>query len=109
MSLIKQIIHLPGNLFQIFIKEHPRLLLYLLYNNDFWELRQSCISNKSRLKELLYNSYLQTYCSWIGLGATFDSIPMFPHGFSGIYISNSAKIGKNVVILHQVTWVQVKG
>lgn len=33
----------------------------------------------------------------------FESIPTLPHGFSGIHISNKAKIGKNVVIFQFVT------
>ena len=32
-----------------------------------------------------------------------DGIPTFPHGFSGIFVSEGAKIGKNCVIFHQVT------
>lgn len=32
-----------------------------------------------------------------------DKNPVFPHGLSVIYISQNAKIGKNVVIFHQVT------
>lgn len=30
-------------------------------------------------------------------------MPTFPHGYSGIFISESAKIGKGVTIFHQVT------
>lgn len=41
--------------------------------------------------------------SAIPLKATFDSRPIFPHGISGIYISMGAHVGKNCVILQQVT------
>ena len=37
------------------------------------------------------------------MGASFEEAPTMPHGFSGIFISNQAKIGKRVVILQQVT------
>lgn len=32
-----------------------------------------------------------------------DSIPFFLHGFTGVFISNGAKIGKNCIIFQQVT------
>lgn len=47
--------------------------------------------------------YLEQYGAWIGLGAQIDQPPILPHGLHGIFISNSAKIGKNVVIFHHVT------
>lgn len=36
-------------------------------------------------------------------GSTFESAPFFPHGIKGIFITDSAKIGKNCTILQQVT------
>ena len=51
----------------------------------------------------LYESYFEHYGAWIGLGAVFKGVPVFPHGFFGIFISNSAHIGKNAVIYQQVT------
>jgi serine O-acetyltransferase len=39
----------------------------------------------------------------IPLIARIDGMPVFPHGLSGIFLSNGAKIGKNCVIFHQVT------
>lgn len=41
--------------------------------------------------------------SYIGLGAHLEDIPIFPHGPIGVFISNSAHIGKNCVIFQQVT------
>ena len=79
------------------------MLLKLIYNDDFWRLRDSCIDKPNHKKELLYFSFLRTYGAWIGLGATFETIPVFPHDFYGIFISNRAHIGKNVVIFQQVT------
>lgn len=35
--------------------------------------------------------------------AEFAGEPFFPHGLNGIIISRKSKIGKNAVILHQVT------
>ncbi len=87
----------------LFIKEHPTLLLNVMYNGEFWKLRESCVRKPSHKKEQLYYSYLRTYGSWIGLGATFDDIPILPHWLYGIFISNQAHIGKKVVIFQQVT------
>jgi len=41
--------------------------------------------------------------SWISLDAEFNSIPLFPHGISGIYISGGVSIGHNCTIFQQVT------
>ena len=87
----------------IFIREHPFLLLGLFYNGDFWKLRESCNSKPNYRKKLLFFSFLRAYGSWIGLGATFENVPVFPHAFYGIFISDKAHIGKNVVIFQQVT------
>ena len=87
----------------VFIKEHPVLLLELFYQGRFWTLRESCISKPSRRKELLYLYYLRTHAASIGLRTKFDGIPIFPHSLSGIFISTNAHIGKNVVIFQQVT------
>ncbi len=39
----------------------------------------------------------------IPIEAQIDSLPIFPHGISGIFISAGAKIGTNCTIFHQVT------
>lgn len=52
---------------------------------------------------MLYKAYWQSYGSFVGLGAEFEDIPVFPHGPLGIFISNSAQLGRNCVIFHQVT------
>lgn len=100
-QILLRLIHLPY--IDIFIREHPFLLLGLFYNGDFWRLRESCNIKPSYRKKLLYFSFLRAYGSWIGLGATFENVPKFPHAFYGIFISNQAHIGKNVVIFQQVT------
>jgi len=50
-----------------------------------------------------YNSYLEKRNCYIGYRSQIKSPPIFPHGLSGIYISNNAIIGSDVVIYHQVT------
>jgi serine acetyltransferase len=91
-------------LYYLLICEHALFFVELLYG-DIWTLRQKILSEKkhSGFRKKIYMSYFAHYGSWIGLGAQFDSIPIFPHKYYGIFISNSARIGKNVVIFHQVT------
>lgn len=108
LSLLKKIywtlkLFIKAPYIDIFIKEHSILLVDIFYEGELWRLRKSCIEAPGRRKELLYFSYLRNFGSWIGLGATLDSWPVFPHGFYGIFISNKAHIGKNVVIFQQVT------
>lgn len=91
-------------LYYLLICEHALFFVEWLYG-DIWTLRQKILTeNKHReFRKSMYMAYFAHYGSWIGLGAQFDSIPVFPHKYYGIFISNSAHIGKNVVIFHQVT------
>ena len=50
-----------------------------------------------------YSKYLQKRGSDIGYDTIFENIPTLPHGFYGIFISGSAKIGKNCIIYQNVT------
>lgn len=101
--MFKRIRQTVLNLGYVFLREHSLLLLQLFYHGDIWKLRNSCLKTRTKWKEKLYYSYLQTFGAWIGLGATFEDIPTFPHSFNGIFISHHAHIGKNVTIFHQVT------
>jgi len=61
---------------------------------------------KGLRKELLSTAYFQELKkngSWIGYNAHFEGMPVFPHGISGIFISDGAKVGSNCVIFQQVT------
>jgi serine O-acetyltransferase len=49
-----------------------------------------------RLINLIYGSTIPTKTK-------FSGIPILPHGFHGVFISQNAVIGKNVTIFHQVT------
>ena len=68
-----------------------------------WNLRKRLKKRRNRFLERIYNSYFEQQGAWVGLGAEFEDVPIFPHGFSGVFISNSARIGKNVVIYQHVT------
>lgn len=89
---------------KVFIAHYADILLAVFYKNNIWKLREVCKSKNGQVyKEHLYFSYLKQSGAWIGLGAQLDSPPILPHGLQGIFISNNAVIGRNVVIFHQVT------
>ncbi len=74
-----------------------------VFFRDFWRFRDFVRHHKSIFLEQIYYEYLRFYGSWIGIDAEFDGKPIFPHNMFGIFISNRAHIGKNVVIFHHVT------
>lgn len=76
--------------------------------NNIWQLKEYLRLNYPKIgggKRLLaiYDTTFSKYGSWIGHECVMDSIPFFPHGFTGVFISNGAKIGKNCIIFQQVT------
>lgn len=70
----------------------------------FWGYRQRLQSEyPDTAMPAMYLTYLDKNCSYIGLGTQFASEPMMPHGLHGIHISNRAVIGRNCVIMQNVT------
>jgi serine O-acetyltransferase len=51
----------------------------------------------------MYDNYFAQRGAYVGLSADFLGEPYVPHGWYGIFISSGAVIGKNVIILQQVT------
>ena len=86
------------------VRKNAVMLVNVFYGG-IWNLRNKCLaSDKNRRRyTALYEMYLEHYGAWIGLGAQIQNPPILPHGLHGIFISNSAKIGSNVVIFHHVT------
>jgi serine O-acetyltransferase len=72
-----------------------------------WAVRERCRTSRSGLVRsiagFLYKRTLQTKGSWISEDAQFASIPCFPHGLHGIFISGGVVVGRNCVIFQQVT------
>ncbi|MBC5606353.1 serine O-acetyltransferase [Bacteroides difficilis] len=72
-----------------------------------WNLRDKLRINNSgvfgKMRRQLYIYYTQNKGGWIGVGTTLKSVPLFPHDILGVFISNSAIIGKNVIIYQHVT------
>lgn len=81
---------------------NPKFWVALLYG-DIWRLRKICLAHNGKgFRRWLYKKYFEQYGAFIGLGASFTNIPTFPHGYFGVFISNSARIGKNAVIFQHV-------
>lgn len=86
-------------------------------NDTYRKIMQECKGNLWILKNLIKDkdeeskkNYIQAYnilCQrlgcWIGCSSTWKSAPTLPHGFSGIFISDGAKIGQHSVIFQNVT------
>lgn len=71
-----------------------------------WELREKALSAGGFMKKVYarrYNKKVRQEGAFIPLRTEFRGKPVFPHGISGVFVSNGAKIGKNCVIFHQVT------
>ena len=66
-----------------------------------WKYRDKALNNP--LFRFKYYSLINKCNSYIPLTTNFANMPTFPHGLSGIFISQGAKIGMNCVIFHQVT------
>ena len=73
----------------------------------YWALRQKAIHTPFRPLRMWYRlrhqAYLEKFGGSIGLNTKFAGMPVFPHGFQGVFISEGATIGKDCVIFHQVT------
>ncbi len=73
----------------------------------YWRIRSKAKYAKNPLVARYYyekhHRITERTCSGISLDAEIASVPVFPHGLTGIFVSSGAKIGRNCVIFHQVT------
>ena len=105
--------HLKRIAYDLFLMA-PQFWIRIIFG-DVWKLRahirihrkdkhnipESCAGKGWKIA--LYNAYFRTLGSYIGIDAEWEEKPVFPHGPVGVFISNSAKIGKRCVIFQQVT------
>lgn len=91
-----------GSIIRTWLQNNSPWIIALVYG-DFWAYRQALSNKRLNSAPRLYTAYLDRFNSYIGINAKFAGVPTFPHGLSGIFISNMSKIGKNVVIFQQVT------
>lgn len=95
---------------QLFPKQIMRLIAPIVIDGwygGYWKVRAMIIcdagTKRHRYLHKLINIYHTDNGFWIGDHAKFGAPPVFPHGLSGIFISDMANVGKNVVIFQQVT------
>lgn len=82
----------------------PFLTFYALWRyKSIWGLKERLHSHPSKLLELTYGNYFMRKGSFVGLSSEIAGTPCFPHGVQGVFISNTAKLGRDVVIFQQVT------
>lgn len=81
-----------------------RIFVYIF--GGIWEMRIKYQTTEffilKKIYKFLYNYNLQLKGSWISLSAKFESMPCFPHGIYGVFISGGAVIGKDCVIFQNV-------
>lgn len=75
----------------------------MLRYGSVWGLKTHLEKKPGRVMRLVYQHYFMQRSSFVGLGCKLDGVPCFPHGVQGIFISNDAQIGRDVVIFQQVT------
>lgn len=72
-----------------------------------WILKDRCCSSRNKytrtINSFIYAKALQAKGSWIHIDSQFASMPYFPHGIYGIFISGGSIIGRDCVIFQHVT------
>lgn len=78
-------------------------LLYFVFRNNIWLIYDSYHRKPAIWKKVLWNRYMELHAASISIDAKFASPLILPHGVSGIFITQSAIIGKDCVVFQQVT------
>ncbi len=87
-----------------FFKNILSFFVFLRFKN-IWQLKAYLVK-KNKITGIcasVYSHYIEKRNSYIGIKANFKTIPYFPHGLMGIFISDGTTIGKNAVIFQGVT------
>ena len=83
---------------------HPFLKLYIRIRfGSFWVLKEHLKRHPSKLLDLAYQHHFMAMDSYVGINRTLATVPYFPHRCQGVYIADTAVLGKNVIIFQQVT------
>ena len=80
-----------------------KTLVFKIRYKSIWDIKQDLLYKYDAYLFNYYTAILAKAGSYIGLKSEIKSIPVFPHGLNGIFISGGAIIGKNCVIFQQVT------
>ena len=95
-------------------------LLFSYNEKKYWKLRQLVVDpecKKSKVVKMLWLIYLKrteaknaaSMGTALNAGAVFETPPELPHGITGIFVAHGARIGKNCLILQNVTIGSSKG
>lgn len=102
-------------------------LTFLIYSwifgyneKSYWKYRQRIVNPKdsaSIIRKYIWFIKLKraeaknsaSLGTSVNCGAIFETPPILPHGITGIFVSHGAKIGKNCMILQNVTIGSSKG
>jgi len=88
----------------LFALLYPFLRIYVRVRfGDYWALKRYLQTHPSELLKHAYEKYFMKYGSYVGVGSKIAGRPYFPHGCVGVFISNDAVLGKDLVIFQQVT------
>ena len=79
------------------------IVFSLVYHHNIWRIYASYHRKSSQWKKRLWNLYMVRNAGSISIDAQIASPLVLPHGVSGIFITQSAVIGRNVVVFQQVT------
>lgn len=79
------------------------IIFTLFYRQNFWRIYASYHRRKRQWKKRMWNRYMVRNAGSISIDAQIASPLILPHGVSGIFITQSAIVGRNVVIFQQVT------
>ena len=87
-----------------FIKNICIFFVFLRFK-DIWALKAYLVkkNKETGIAASVYSYYIEKKGSFIGIKASFEEIPYFPHGLASIFISDEVKIGKHATILQEVT------
>lgn len=95
-------------------------LLFGYNERKYWKLRQRVVDPESKTPKLVKMFYLiylkrteaknaSSMGTALNAGALFETPPELSHGIAGIFIAHGARIGKNCLILQNVTIGSSKG
>lgn len=91
-----------SSLLRTWLQNNSPWIITLFYG-DFWKYRKGLTEKGISKDPRLYTEHLNRFNAYIGIKADIAKVPTFPHGLSGIFISNSAKLGGDIVIYQHVT------
>jgi serine O-acetyltransferase len=89
------------------LRKAVKRFFYGAGTEEFWSHREKCLSARNGVSRVYHKLWvmkiLRKNNAMIPEAASISGRIAFPHGLSGIFISQGAVIGKNCTLFHQVT------